>query len=59
MTEWTSDTVADALGVRAERQLAFSTVSTDTRSNGENALFVALQGDRFDGHRANVSTGHL
>jgi UDP-N-acetylmuramoyl-tripeptide--D-alanyl-D-alanine ligase len=50
MTEGTSDTVADALGVRAERQLAFTTISTDTRSIGENALFVALQGDRFDGH---------
>ena len=29
---------------------AFETVSTDTRALAPNALFVALKGDRFDGH---------
>ena len=29
---------------------AFETVSTDTRTLGPGALFIALRGDRFDGH---------
>lgn len=37
---------------RASRPLPslFTTVSTDTRLVGPGALFVALKGDRFDGH---------
>ena len=30
--------------------VAFAAVSSDTRSIGEGALFVALRGERFDGH---------
>ncbi len=41
-----------ALGLpRADRApLAFSEISTDTRTLRPGALFVALKGDRFDGH---------
>jgi len=42
-----------AAQIKAEHignDVAFSTVSTDTRSIGEGDLFVALQGDNFDGH---------
>ncbi len=48
----TLDNVARAVGgqlVGADR--AFTTVSTDTRSLTEGALFVALKGPNFDGHR--------
>jgi UDP-N-acetylmuramoyl-tripeptide--D-alanyl-D-alanine ligase len=49
----TAGLVAEATGGRlaggsAER--AFNGVSTDSRSLAEGALFVALRGDRFDGH---------
>src|SRR5438270_9312104 len=51
---WTLDRVADALGFgpsgvpRGARPLAG--VSTDTRHVEPGQLFVALSGDRFDGH---------
>jgi len=38
---------AKAVGVDA----SFSSVSTDSRTVGPGALFVALRGERFDGHR--------
>jgi len=37
---------AQAVGIEAR----FSGVSTDTRSIGQGELFVAIRGDRFDGH---------
>jgi UDP-N-acetylmuramoyl-tripeptide--D-alanyl-D-alanine ligase len=37
-------------GTRAGADVAFSAVSTDTRSIPPGALFVALRGERFDGH---------
>lgn len=50
---WTSGEVACALDVdlAADPHIPFLSVSTDTRSIGPGALFVALEGDRFDGHR--------
>ncbi len=58
MIEWTHVTVLEALAeaVSCElaadrnRPLVFSEISTDTRSLRPGALFVALKGDRFDGH---------
>jgi UDP-N-acetylmuramoyl-tripeptide--D-alanyl-D-alanine ligase len=54
---WTADRVTDALdgGGHADMNLprgpqAFGRVWTDTRSVGPGDLFVALVGDRFDGH---------
>jgi len=47
-------TVSDAvraLGARAAgAEVRFTSVSTDTRTLGQGALFVALRGERFDGH---------
>ena len=40
---------SDAQQGRAE-QLHFQSVSTDSRNIDQGALFVALRGDRFDGH---------
>ena len=40
---------SDAQQGRAE-QLRFQSVSTDSRNIDQGALFVALRGDRFDGH---------
>lgn len=50
--EWTHDAVLEALGLRGGEAPAapFTGVSTDTRALAEGALFVALQGERFDGH---------
>ncbi len=50
MTFWTGERVAQALGVRAPANLAFTAVSTDTRHLTPGTLFVALKGDRFDAH---------
>ena len=50
---WTDRAVREALGLRAELAEAgvtFTGVSTDSRSVGEGDLYVALVGDRFDGH---------
>lgn len=51
---WTDARVREALGLEADpgtRELVFTEVSTDTRTLGGGALFVALRGERFDGHR--------
>jgi UDP-N-acetylmuramoyl-tripeptide--D-alanyl-D-alanine ligase len=45
--------LADAVsgnGVRGNGSVVFSSVSTDTRTLAPGALFVALRGERFDGH---------
>jgi UDP-N-acetylmuramoyl-tripeptide--D-alanyl-D-alanine ligase len=43
---------ATAIGADARgRDVLFESVSTDSRTLARNALFVALRGDRFDGHR--------
>ena len=55
MTFWTWDRVADALQPLARVNLPrgaepFARVWTDTRTIGHGDLFVALVGERFDGH---------
>jgi len=39
-----------AIGAKARGEARFLSVSTDTRTLGRGALFVALRGERFDGH---------
>ena len=46
--EWLQATLA---GARTDAgELWFDGVSTDTRLVGDGQLFVALRGERFDGH---------
>ena len=50
---WSETTVREALGlqpVAGRPPLTFSSISTDSRAIERGALFVALRGDRFDGH---------
>lgn len=49
---WTSADVRQALGLPAGEPggTSFTGVSTDTRTLGAGALFVAIAGERFDGH---------
>lgn len=50
---WSDATVRQALGLRAELaqpDVEYSGVSTDSRSIAEGDLYVALVGERFDGH---------
>jgi UDP-N-acetylmuramoyl-tripeptide--D-alanyl-D-alanine ligase len=50
---WDEAEVRSALGLPAvggRRALTFSGISTDTRTLRPGALFVALKGERFDGH---------
>ncbi len=50
---WTDAAVRDALGLRtdlAEAGVRFTGISTDSRSVAEGDLYVALVGERFDGH---------
>lgn len=50
---WTDADIRAALGLRAERadrEATYAGVSTDSRTVGEGQLYVALQGERFDGH---------
>ncbi|HXY19920.1 MAG TPA: UDP-N-acetylmuramoyl-tripeptide--D-alanyl-D-alanine ligase [Gemmatimonadales bacterium] len=48
---WTAKHVTEALGMRvASWDNSYAGVSTDTRSLKERELFVALKGERFDGH---------
>jgi UDP-N-acetylmuramoyl-tripeptide--D-alanyl-D-alanine ligase len=57
MILWTHAAVLEALGVEAascqqdgHRPDAYAEIATDTRTLGRDALFVALRGERFDGH---------
>ena len=50
---WTDHTVCEALRIQrgaSPRSLQFAGVSTDTRTVKAGDLFVALRGERFDGH---------
>lgn len=50
---WTDTTVRSALDLRtdlAQEGVRFTSVSTDSRTIGEGDLYVALVGERFDGH---------
>ncbi len=50
---WTDSAVRKALGLRlelAEADVSFTGISTDSRSIAEGDLYVALVGERFDGH---------
>jgi UDP-N-acetylmuramoyl-tripeptide--D-alanyl-D-alanine ligase len=47
---WTLDRVAQALGTGPRGTTPLVGVSTDTRTVGSGEVFVALIGDRFDGH---------
>ena len=50
---WNESDVRDALSLEVPRDralLTFSGISTDTRSIAPDSLFVALQGERLDGH---------
>ncbi|HET7764186.1 MAG TPA: UDP-N-acetylmuramoyl-tripeptide--D-alanyl-D-alanine ligase [Burkholderiales bacterium] len=40
-----------AIGARVQGEARFLSVSTDSRTLSRGALFVALRGERFDGHR--------
>lgn len=50
---WSDGEVRRALGLRVDRadpEVAFSGVSTDSRTVQEGDLYVALSGENFDGH---------
>lgn len=50
---WSDLRVRKALGLQPQKgdeELVFSGISTDSRNVGEGELFVALSGERFDGH---------
>lgn len=49
---WSADFLARASGSRSSGPATnFTSVSTDTRTIGAGALYVALRGENFDGHR--------
>ncbi len=53
MQSWPESEVRAALGLPSdtgEEGQSFSSISTDSRAIAPGALFVALQGERFDGH---------
>ncbi len=51
MSVWTEAAVAAALGVgTASAEQTYTAVSTDTRTLADGSLFVALAGERHDGH---------
>jgi UDP-N-acetylmuramoyl-tripeptide--D-alanyl-D-alanine ligase len=47
---WTDATVRAALGLPGGDETAYAGISTDTRTLEPGSLFVALRGERFDGH---------
>ncbi len=50
---WNDVAVREALGLRvdlAQGEVEYRGVSTDSRTVGEGDLYVALEGERFDGH---------
>lgn len=53
MTDWTDRDIRRALALEAPQGgegPVFRGISTDTRAIGQGTLFVALPGERFDGH---------
>ena len=51
MTTWSESAVAEAVGMGKDSgKGVFTGISTDTRTIRPGALFVALEGERFDGH---------
>jgi UDP-N-acetylmuramoyl-tripeptide--D-alanyl-D-alanine ligase len=48
--QWSAEQVARALDIAVRSDSGFSEVSTDSRTLRPGALFVALKGERFDGH---------
>jgi UDP-N-acetylmuramoyl-tripeptide--D-alanyl-D-alanine ligase len=51
MMRWAPGFVSQALGLPTDAvRTGFSQISTDTRTLTPGALFVALRGERFDGH---------
>ena len=57
MSRWSEEQVLEALqlavvagGADADGRGSYTSVSTDTRSIDDGALFVALRGENFDGH---------
>lgn len=50
MRRWTAKGVGRLLGTRATEEAEFTSISTDTRTMAPGALYVALEGRRFDGH---------
>ncbi len=51
MTMWTGKRVAGVLGTGTMPSLSFQSITTDTRCLEPGSLFVALVGERFDGHQ--------
>jgi UDP-N-acetylmuramoyl-tripeptide--D-alanyl-D-alanine ligase len=49
-SRWDDRFVREALRLPGEGNHQFATIATDTRALGPEALFVALRGERFDGH---------
>lgn len=45
-----SQTIADITGGNSTSDVEFEGIYTDTRENGKGKLFIALEGDSFDGH---------
>lgn len=50
MPLWTSKEAADATGGRATREWEAASVFIDSRKVEEGGLFIAIKGERFDGH---------
>ena len=50
---WSAAAIKAALGIRpdvGDAEVTYNGISTDSRAISPGALFVALQGERFDGH---------
>jgi len=47
---WSTDRIAEITSGQAVGEAEITTIATDTRSLKPGSLFVALRGDRFDGH---------
>ena len=45
-----SQTIADITGGNSATDVEFEGIYTDTREDGKGKLFIALEGDSFDGH---------
>lgn len=54
MAAFTEAEIIQATGAKVLRQgrndMVYTGIETDTRTIGEDAVFVALRGEKFDGH---------